>query len=386
VHLAPTEEQHAIQAAARTFLTREITRERWQAWATLAEGYDRSFWDATAALGWFGYGVPARDGGQGASLLELGLLMEECGRAAAPLAIFGAVVGALAVVGMASPRQRREWLPRLVSGERQVALAVAEAEAEHNPRALATRARRTRAGSYRLSGEKRYVLQAVTAAAFVVAARDGVGVSTFLVPKEAGGVHVQPTATFGGDRQSIVTFDGVDLPPGALLGRRAQGWRALETIQHHATALLCADMLGGMQAVVEMTARYAAERTQFGVKIGTFQAVQNMAAEMAIAAEGARHVVYQALARLAAGRPARRELAIARAWTARSYPAITLTAHQIHGGAGYVVEHELHRYSARAKAAAIMLGTADHWLDVLAEELRLDGAAPLDRSRALRRR
>ena len=386
MHLAPTEEQQAIQSAARTFLTREITRERWQAWATLPDGYDRDFWSSAAALGWFGYGVPARDGGEGASLLEVGLLMEECGRAAAPLAIFGAVVGGLAVAGMGNPRQRRAWLPRLVSGEIQAALAVAEAEAEHNPRAFATRARRTRSG-YRLSGEKRYVLQAATADVLVVAARDGMGISVFLVPKEASGIHVQPTATFGGDRQSVVTFDGVDLSPGALLGRRAQGWRALEPIQHQATALLCADMLGGMTAVLEMTARYASERTQFGVKIGTFQAVQNMAAEMAIATEGARHVVYQALARLSAGRPARRELAIARAWIARSYPAITLLAHQIHGGAGYVVEHELHRYSSRAKATAIMLGTADHWLDVLAEELRLDGTPPPPaRARATGRR
>ncbi len=385
MHLAPTEEQQAIQSAARTFLAKEITRERWQAWATLPEGYDRDFWAAAAALGWFGYGVPARDGGEGASLLEVGLLMEECGRAAAPLAVFSAVVGALGVASMGSPRQRRDWLPRLVAGEGQAALAVAEAEAEHNPRALVTRARRTRTG-YRLSGEKRYVLQAVTADVFLVAARDGTGVSVFLVPKEAGGVHVQPTATFGGDRQSVVSFDGVDLSRAALLGRRTQGWRAIETIQQHATGLLCADMLGGMQTVLDMTARYAAERTQFGVKIGTFQAVQNMAAEMAIATEGARHVVYQALARLAAGRSARRELAIARAWTARSYPAVTLTAHQIHGGAGYVVEHELPRYSARAKAAALMLGTADHWLDVLAEELRLDGVALPGRLRATGRR
>jgi alkylation response protein AidB-like acyl-CoA dehydrogenase len=385
MHLAPTEEQRAVQSAARTFLAKEITRERWRAWATLPEGYDRAFWNATAALGWFGYAVPARDGGQGASLLELGLLMEECGRAAAPLAIFGAVVGALAVAAMGSARQRRRWLPGLLAGGRQAALAVAEEEAEHNPRAFATRARRTRAG-YRLSGEKRYVLQGVTADLFLVAARDGAGISAFVVPKEAGGVHVQPTGTFGGDRQSIVTFAGVDLPPGALLGRRAQGWVALEAIQHRAAGLLCADMLGGMQAVLDMTARYASERVQFGVKIGTFQAVQNMVAEMAIATEGARHVVYQALARLAAGRPARRELAIARAWVARSYPAVTLTAHQIHGGAGYVVEHELHRYSGRAKAAAIMLGTADHWLDVLAEELELDGAPAPTRSRASGRR
>ena len=374
MYLAPTDDQQAVQAAARDFLAKEITRERWQSWAMSAEGYDADFWRAVAGLGWLAYAVPQADGGQGADLVEVALLMEECGRAAAPLAIFSSVLGGLALAAMGNPRQRREWLPAVATGERQITLATAEAEAVSNPRAFSTRVRRTRAG-YRLSGEKQYVLQGVSADAFVVAARDGTGVTALLVPKSATGVHVQPAATFSDDRQSVVTFDAVDLPPGALLGRRGAAGRALASIRDRGAALLCADMVGGMHAVLDMTVRYASERTQFGVRIGTFQAVQTMAAEMAIAAEGARHVVYQALVRLAAGRPARRELAIACAWTARTYPTLTLTAHQIHGGAGYVIEHELPRYSGRAKAAAILFGTSDEWLVELAEELRLDAPA-----------
>jgi alkylation response protein AidB-like acyl-CoA dehydrogenase len=371
MHLAPTDDQQAIKAAARTFLEREITRERWQAWATSAEGYDPAFWRAVAGLGWLGYALPEGDGGHGASLLDLGLLMEECGRAAAPLAILSAALGGLAVASLGNPRQRREWLPAVCAGERQIALAIAEADAERDPRAFATRARKTKSG-YRLSGEKRYVLQGVTASALVVAARDATGVSAFLVRADTPGVHVQPAATFGADRQSTVTLDGVDLPAGALLGRRGSAWRQLEQLQAQAAALVSADMVGGMQAVLDMTVRYAGERVQFGVRIGTFQAVQNMAAQMAIATEGARHVVYQALWRMAAGKTARRELAVARSWVARHYPEVTLTAHQIHGGAGFVLEHELVRYSGRAKACAILFGTADDWLETLGEELRLE--------------
>ncbi len=384
MHLTPTDEQQAVQRAARAFLEREITRERWQAWVTTPEGYDADFWRAVSGLGWLGYGIPARDGGQGASLLDLGLLMEECGRAAAPLAIFSAVVGALALSTLGGPRPRRAWLPEVCAGTRQIALAVTEAESGANPRAFGTRLRKTRSG-YRLAGEKRYVLQGVSADAFVVAARDGAGVSAVLVPAHAGGVHVQPAATLADDRQSTVTFDGVELPPGALLGRRGAAWPALDALTTRATALLCADMLGGMQAVLDMTVRYAGERTQFGVRIGTFQAVQNMAAEMAIATEGARHVVYQALWRLAEGKSAARELAIARAWTARAYPSLTLTAHQIHGGAGFVLEHPLHRYTGRAKAAALMFGAADEWLVRLGDEIGLDEAGHAGRPRRRRR-
>jgi alkylation response protein AidB-like acyl-CoA dehydrogenase len=132
-------------------------------------------------------------------------------------------------------------------------------------------------------------------------------------------------------------------------------------------------MVGGADAVLDMTARYVCEREQFGVRIGTFQAVQAMVADMAIALEGARHVTRQALWRLAHGRPATREVAVAKAWTGRAYRLMTLTAHQLHGGAGYVVEHDLHRYSARAVEAELQWGSTEEWLAALAGELRLNG-------------
>ena len=96
-----------------------------------------------------------------------------------------------------------------------------------------------------------------------------------------------------------------------------------------------------------------------------------MVAVMAIELEGARHVARQALWRLAHGRPADREVAIAKAWTGRSYREITLLAHQLHGGAGYVVEHELHRHSLRAKQAELLFGSTDEWLEDLAGRLQL---------------
>ena len=130
-------------------------------------------------------------------------------------------------------------------------------------------------------------------------------------------------------------------------------------------------MIGGADAVLEMTTRYVCEREQFGVKLGTFQAVQQLIATMAIDLEGARHVTHQALWRLSEGLPAEREIAVAKAWTGRAYRDITLTAHQLHGGAGYVVEHELHRYSARAKEAELTFGSTEQWLEQLAATLHL---------------
>src|SRR5689334_1459722 len=235
----------------------------------MAEGHDAAFWQAVSRLGWLGWGLPAAHGGHGASLLDVGLLVEELGRAAAPLGVFAAIAGGLALGALGTPRQKREWLPGVARGEKLVALAVAEERAVRAPAAFATRVTRRR-GTVVLRGEKRYVLQGVTADAFLVAARDGAGVSVALVPADAPGVTVRPQKTFGKDRQSIVRLRDVSLPATAIAGRAGGAWPALERLRARLAALLCADMVGGADAVLDMTTRYVCEREQFGVKLGTF--------------------------------------------------------------------------------------------------------------------
>ena len=370
MHLAPTEEQQVVQQEARRFLAAEVTRERRLAWDRHPAGHDPAFWQAVARLGWFGYGLPPAYGGEGASLVDLGLLVEECGRAVAPFGIFAAIAGGLALAALGTPAQKRAWLPAMARGEKLVTLAVAEVAASSSPAAFTTTVRR-RGKTLVLAGGKAYVLQGVTADAFLVAARDGRGVSAVLVPAGTPGVTVQAHETFGKDRQSLVRFRNVTLPTTALAGAAGSAWPRLTQLRTRLTALLCADLVGGADAVLDMTTRYVCEREQFGVKIGTFQAVQGMVADMAIALEGARHVTRQALWRLAAGLSATREVAIAKAWTGQAYRDITLTAHQLHGGAGYIVEHELHRYSAHAKEAELRFGPTEEWLETLADELKL---------------
>jgi alkylation response protein AidB-like acyl-CoA dehydrogenase len=162
VDLAASEEQQAVQQEARRFLAAEVTRERRVAWDRTAEGYDPAFWQAVARLGWLGYGLPEAHGGQGASLLDLGLLVEELGRAVAPFGVFAAIAGGLALAALGTPRQKREWLPPIARGEKLLTLAVAEEQASRAPAAFATAVRR-RGRALQVSGEKRYVLQGVTA-------------------------------------------------------------------------------------------------------------------------------------------------------------------------------------------------------------------------------
>src|SRR5262249_11172192 len=142
MHLTTTADQAAIQREARRFLTSEITRERRLAWDQHPAGHDAEFWQAVARLGWFGYGLPPAYGGAGASLLDLGLLLEECGRAVAPFGIFAAIAGALGLAALGTPGQKREWLPAVARGEKLVTLAVVEADAGRNPAAFTTTVRK----------------------------------------------------------------------------------------------------------------------------------------------------------------------------------------------------------------------------------------------------
>jgi alkylation response protein AidB-like acyl-CoA dehydrogenase len=251
-----------------------------------------------------------------------------------------------------------------------VTLAVAERDAVGNPHAFATTVVR-RGAQLRVRGAKWFVQQADGADAFVVLARDGRGASGVLVPKDTPGVSVRRLTTLGKDPQGVVEFDDVALPASAVLGRPGTIWPRWERVRRRLAALLCAELVGGAEAVLEMTVKHVAEREQFGARLGTFQAVQQMAALMAIDLEAARHVTRQALWRLAEGLAADREVAIAKAWTGRAYRDVTVLAHQLHGGAGYVIEHPLHRHTLRAKEAELLFGSAEDWLDDLAQRLRL---------------
>lgn len=366
MNLAPTDEQRAVMETARRLLARELTRERREVLDATPSGVDAGLWNAVADAGWLGFALPERFGGQGASLLDLGLLLEECGRAAAPGAVLAAIAGGLALEALGTMAQKREWLPRIVSGEAIVTVAVAERDAEDEPAAFRTQIRR-RGKKVTLVGEKSFVVEGGTAAAFLVVARDGRGASAVLVPADSPGLRIEKVEPLAHDRQARLVFRNVALPSTALAaGAPGTAWPRWRRLRARLAALLCADMVGGSQAALDMTVAHVCEREQFGVKLGTFQAVQQMTAVMAIAVEGARHATRQALWLLAEGRKAEREIAIAKAWTSRAFREVTVLAHQMHGGAGYVREHELPRHSLRAMAYEMTLGSSDAWLDELA--------------------
>jgi alkylation response protein AidB-like acyl-CoA dehydrogenase len=158
----------------------------------------------------------------------------------------------------------------------------------------------------------------------------------------------------------------------AALGEVGQGWPIVRRALQRAVAARCLEMLGGADAVLDMTVAYVKQRTQFGRPVGAFQAVQHHCANMAIDVEGSRHMAYQAAWRVSEGWPAQREVAMAKAWVSGAYQRVCAAAHQCHGAIGFTREHDLQLYTRRAKAQELSYGDADFHRELVLQDLDRD--------------
>ena len=340
MRLTPTPEQQELCDAVARFCAEQITAERLTVWQREPRGIDSSAWRAIAELGWFGLALPEARGGSGLGLVDLAMLLQECGRGLIPRSVINAIRAgwALARLDAKAPE-----LDAIAKGRAVVALALDEQRAR-DPRHFTTVVSGDAPAKVR--GEKYGVANGVSADWHVVAGGGTGGAQLALVAGERS--ERRPLRTFDGEEQAVVTYTDA-----AAERRLAGGDAALATLRREATALALAEMVGGMQAALDTTVAYVKEREQFGQKIAVFQAVQHQVADMAMSYTAARHLAWQAITRLAAGSEQGGELEHAVAFAAPAFKRVTWTAHHLHGGAGFVVEHPLHYHSERAQALAI---------------------------------
>ena len=358
MRLTPTPEQQELCDAVERFCQEQITAERLTAWQREPRGIDAGCWQAIADLGWFGLALPESAGGSGLGLVELALVLQECGRGLIPRSAINAIRSGWALARLAPDAPE---LAAVAAGRSVVALALDERHAR-DPRHFVTSIEGERPP--RVRGEKWYVANGVSADWHVVAGRDGGGLRLALVAGE--GTERRPLRTFDGEEQAVVRYDGA---AERLLGPRGDTTAALTALRREATALALAEMVGGMQAALDTTVAYVKEREQFGQKIAVFQAVQHQVADMATWYTASRHLVWQAITRLANGSEQGGELAEAMAFAAPAFKRITLSAHHLHGGAGFVVEHPLHYHSERAQALTIRFAPEAPALEAVAAAL-----------------
>lgn len=360
--LSLTAEQEALQESFRRLFAKECPPSLVREQQSNPDGDQLSaLWRSLTDVGLFGLGLPEDVGGYG-NLFELGLAFMEAGRALCPSPVYSTVAFGQALLRFGSAEQKQEWLPGLVAGATvgSVALSNPSDASDVSPRLVA----RHENGQWRLSGTLEFVANADLASAVVVSARTDVGEPAMtlicIVARDAPGCRIERMQTFGRDVQCVMTFDEVPINASSLLvvepATRLSG--ELLAFSNAMIALQAMEMAGGAQAILDRTVEYVIGRTQFDRPLASFQAVQHHVANMHIAIEGARLAAYQAAWCCAQGQPAEREVALAKLKCGEAYKSASLTAHQLHGGMGYMREFDLHLWSERAKTTELLGGAA----------------------------
>jgi len=318
-------------------------------------------WTALAEAGVFGLALPTEYGGAGGELSALGVFYVEAGRALCPTLVHSTVQAALAVDVLGDTEHRAAWLPGLAAGTTRATMSLFSARdaAIIEPQLSA---RPEADGSWRLQGRADFVLDADFADVLVVSAAAERRTLGFVVDRHAAGVHLTPLPVMGGYRTFGVDFDDVRVadPRAVLTGPRGNGLPgdALHRTANTAVALLSLDLVGVGEAVLQRTVDYTKARKQFGRPIASFQAAQHLVANMHIALAAARLAGHSAVSWSDDG-DTTWETAIARMHAATAAKLITLDAHQLHGGMGYVLETDLHLFSERARVLSTLGGGAD---------------------------
>jgi alkylation response protein AidB-like acyl-CoA dehydrogenase len=355
----PTAEQREFASSLRALLSAEcptsLVRDLHE------PGADRSapvLWKALADAGVFGLAIADDYGGSGGSLDDLAVFYIEAGRALCPTTVNSTVQAALAIDQLGSPRARAAWLPPLASGTARGATALWSARdaAAVTP---VLHAQPVATGGWRLNGTADYVADADLANLIVVSAAAPGGTLALVVDAHAAGVNIEPLAMAGGHRAFTVRFEDVAVAGDAVVGDQGVTPAALRRVANTAVALGSLDLVGVGQAVLDRTVEYIKLRHQFGRAIASFQAAQHLIANMHIALAAARLAAHSAVFWIARGRTATRETAIARMHAATAARLITLDAHQLHGGIGYVTETDLHLWTERARIGSTLGGGAD---------------------------
>ena len=327
-----------------------------------ATGFSRDLWHEMAALGWAGIVIPETYGGSGLGYSHLMVVMEELGRGLMPEPMIPTVLGSAVLLLGGNEAQRRSLLPAIAKGETLITLAYQEPAGRFDPRHVETRAER-RGGGWVLRGEKRLVLAGQSADALIVSARtagdfgEQRGITLFSVDPKARGVSVSRQSLVDSRPASIVRLDGVEVDASAAVGEIDHGAGILEAAIDRATAALSAEMLGSMLAAFEMTLEYLKTRKQFGVLIGTFQALKHRAAVVYTETELSRSAVMAACFALDAGaKDAPERVSAAKARLSDAFVLTANEAVQMHGGIGMTDEHDIGFFLKRARAAEMTFG------------------------------
>ena len=372
---ALTEEQELLRHSVQRLFADHYAFGARKRYAQEPGGYSRALWARYAELGLLGLPFAEEHGGSAGGPVETMIVMEEVGRALALEPYLSTVVLAGGLLRLGGGKALcADLVPKIAGGDLMLAFAHAERQSRYDLADVAASARREGAG-YVLDGAKSLVLHGDSAGKFIVSVRlsggqrDRDGLALFVVEAAAKGVSTRGYATVDGLRAAEVTLAGVRVDAGAAIGEPGKAYPLIERVVDTAIAALAAEAVGAMTAMHEQTVDYMKTRKQFGVTIGSFQALQHRAAEMLVALEQARSMAMLATMMGAEEnvRERRQAISAAKVQIGRSARIVGHGAIQIHGGIGMTMEAKVGHYFKRVTTIDTIFGDADYHLGLLAE-------------------
>jgi pimeloyl-CoA dehydrogenase small subunit len=369
-----SDEQRLLKDSVERLLTDRYPFEQRKRHAASPEGWSRELWAQYAELGLLGLPFAEEHGGSGGGPVETMLVMEAFGRALALEPFLATIVlGGGFLRHGAGAEISADLIPKIAAGRLTMAFAHTERQSRWNLADIATRAVRDGAG-WVLDGDKGVVLHGDSADKLVVTARTGggqrerEGVGVFLVDANAPGVSRRGYPTQDGLRAAEISFAGVRVGAEHVLGEPGAALPLIERVAGEAIAALCAEAVGAMAVMHELTVDYLKTRRQFGREIGSFQVLQHRAVDMLVALEQARSMAMLAAMTAAEvdGDERAGALAAAKVQIGRSGRFVSQQAIQLHGGIGMTMEYKVGHYFKRVTMIDVMFGDADHHLRALA--------------------
>ncbi len=369
MNFAFTEEQEELRKTVRSFLEAKSPETAVREQMETESGYDPAVWSQMGEqMGLQGLHIPEEFGGSGYTYVELGIVLEEMGRALLCAPYFSTVVlAANTLLLSGDDAAKHAHLPGIASGETIATLAYTEPSGKWDESGIELQATADGDG-WSLTGTKMFVIDGHTANLLIVAGRTAAGVSLFAVDGDAAGLTRTALSTMDQTRkQARLEFEGVT---GTLIGTDGEGWTVLNQVLDLVCVGLAAEQVGGAQKVLEMAVEYAKVRVQFGRPIGSFQAIKHKCADMLLEVESAKSAAYYGMWCAAEMNDELASVAsLAKSYCSEAYFHATAENIQIHGGIGFTWEHPAHLYFKRAKSSELLFGDPTYHRELLAQRI-----------------
>ena len=365
-----SEEQKMIQQSVERFVQENYDLPKRVEISSKDPGYSKEYWGSMAELGWLGLPFDEKDGGFGGNQIDTLVIMEQFGKGLVLEPFIANVVlggGAIQIGG--SEELKKEMLPGLIEGSKQMTLAYAEQQSRFDLEDVATSARQE-GDKFIINGQKSMVLNAESADHIVVVTRtsggqvDEEGITLFLVDSDMKGLEIQNFPTVDGLRASEITFDNVEVSSERMIGEQDKGFDILRTVSNNAILALCAEAVGAMEILYKDTVDYTQQREQFDHPLSDFQVLQHRMVDMFMEYEQCKSLLFRAtMETIQDPEMAQRTIHALKHLIGKSGIFVGENAVQLHGGMGVTEELRIGHFFKRLLVIDSQFGNADFHLD-----------------------